>query len=232
MAGTGGPWHPVRRLTRRGTVWQTRPVTDLRALLAGPVDTAARALLGCELSAGGVTVRLTEVEAYAGTGDDPASHAHRGRTVRNSIMFGPPGFAYLYFTYGMHWCMNVVTGVEGVASAVLLRAGEVVAGLDVARARRPAGRPDVELARGPARLCASLGLDGGAYGADLLAVDGPGPHLRAPEKPVGADAIASGPRVGVTGAHEIPWRFWIAGDPTVSSYRRHVPKRRRAVGGG
>jgi DNA-3-methyladenine glycosylase len=207
-------------------------VTDLRALLAGPVDGAARALLGCELSARGVTVRLTEVEAYAGTGGDPASHAHRGRTDRNAIMFGRAGFAYLYFTYGMHWCMNVVTGVEGVASAVLLRAGEVVAGIDVARARRPAVSRDAELARGPARLCAALGLDGRAYGADLLAADGPGPLLRPPAKPVDADGIATGPRVGVTGAHEIPWRFWIAGDPTVSIYRRHVPRSRRIVRGG
>jgi DNA-3-methyladenine glycosylase len=206
-------------------------VTDLRALLSGPVDAAARVLLGCELSARGVTLRLTEVEAYAGTGGDPASHAHRGRTDRNAIMFGPAGFAYLYFTYGMHWCMNVVTGVEGVASAVLLRAGEVVAGIDVARARRPAVSRDAELARGPARLCAALGLDGGAYGADLLAADGPGPLLRPPAKPVDVDAIATGPRVGVTGAHDIPWRFWIAGDPTVSTYRRHVPKSRRIVGG-
>jgi DNA-3-methyladenine glycosylase len=201
-------------------------VTELRALLAGPVEGAARGLLGCELSANGVTVRLTEVEAYAGTGGDPASHAHRGRTNRNAIMFGPAGFAYLYFTYGMHWCMNVVTGVEGVASAVLLRAGEVVSGVDVARERRPAVRKDVELARGPARLCAALGLDGSAYGADLLATRGSGPLLRPPAEPVPADDVAVGPRVGVTGAYDIPWRFWIAGDPTVSTYRRHVPKRR------
>jgi DNA-3-methyladenine glycosylase len=200
-------------------------VTDLRELLGGPVDRAARGLLGCLLSAGGVTVRLTEVEAYAGTGDDPASHAHRGRTRRNAVMFGPAGHAYLYFTYGMHWCMNVVTGPEGVASAVLLRAGAVVSGVDVARARRPAVRRDVDLARGPARLCATLGLDGGAYGVDLLA-DGAGPRLLPPPPDAGPPKVAVGARVGVTGAHDVPWRFWADGDPTVSIYRRHSPKRR------
>ena len=203
-------------------------VIDLRAKLTAPADRAARALLGCALSAGGVTVRLTEVEAYAGTGADPASHAHRGRTARNAVMFGPAGFAYVYFTYGMHWCMNVVTGPEGTASAVLLRAGEVVSGLDVARARRPAIRRDVDLARGPARLCATLGIDRDTYGVDLL--DDAGPvRLAPPAQPVARAAVATGPRVGVTGALDLPWRFWIAGDPTVSAYRRHVPRVRPTI---
>jgi DNA-3-methyladenine glycosylase len=197
---------------------------DLAALLAGPPDEAARGLLGCRLTAGGVTVRLTETEAYAGSGGDPASHAHRGRTPRNAVMFGPPGFAYVYFTYGMHWCMNVVCGAEGEAAAVLLRAGEVVEGLDTARARRPRVRRDVELARGPARLCSVLGIDRAAYGTNLL--DGTGPVLlQPPAEPAPADAIHAGPRVGVTGAHDVPWRFWLVGDPTVSVYRRHTPRR-------
>lgn len=202
--------------------------TDLSALsdlLAGPVVPAARGLLGCRLSGHGVTVRITEVEAYAGTAGDPASHAHRGRTPRNAVMFGPAGHAYVYFTYGMHWCVNVVTGPDGEASAVLLRAGEVVDGLDVARERRPAVRRDVDLARGPARLCAALGIDRSVYGADLLG-DGP-VRLRPPLAPVPEAAVTAGPRVGVTGAHDVPWRFWIAGDPTVSAYRRHVPRTRR-----
>ncbi|MEU1840755.1 DNA-3-methyladenine glycosylase [Micromonospora chersina] len=202
--------------------------TDLSALsdlLAGPVVPAARGLLGCRLSAHGVTVRISEVEAYAGTAGDPASHAHRGRTPRNAVMFGPAGHAYVYFTYGMHWCMNVVTGPDGEAAAVLLRAGEVVDGLDVARERRPAVRKDVDLARGPARLCAALGIDRSVYGADLLG-DGP-VRLRPPLAPVPEAAVTAGPRVGVTGAHDVPWRFWIAGDPTVSAYRRHVPRTRR-----
>src|SRR5512133_3787634 len=142
-------------------------------MLDGPVDRAARGLLGCHLTANGVTVRLTEVEAYAGTGADPASHAHRGRTPRNTIMFGPAGYAYVYFTYGMHWCMNVVCGTEGTASAVLLRAGAVVDGLPLARERRPSARRDADLARGPARLCSALGIDGSYYGAYLLDADGP-----------------------------------------------------------
>ncbi|MFC4149463.1 DNA-3-methyladenine glycosylase [Micromonospora mangrovi] len=198
---------------------------QLADLLAGPVVAAARGLLGCTLTANDVTVRITETEAYAGTAGDPASHAHRGRTPRNAVMFGPAGHAYVYFTYGMHWCMNVVTGPDGEASAVLLRAGEVVDGLDVARARRPAVRRDVDLARGPARLCATLGVDRTAYGADLLA-DGP-VRLRPAPVPVPGAAVEAGPRVGVTGAHDVPWRFWIAGDPTVSAYRRHVPRTRR-----
>lgn len=192
---------------------------DLARDLAGPVDLAARALLGCTLTAGGVTVRLTEVEAYSGTGEDPASHAHRGRTPRNAIMFGPAGFAYVYFTYGMHYCVNVVTGVDGVASAVLLRAGEIVDGLPAARARRPAARNDAELARGPARLCAALAIERDFYGTFLLG----DPPLLVPPVVAPAD-VSAGPRVGVTGAHDVPWRFWLTGDPTVSAYRRHVPK--------
>jgi DNA-3-methyladenine glycosylase len=192
-------------------------------LLAGPVDRAARGLLGCRLTAGGVTVRLTEVEAYAGHGGDPASHAHRGRTPRNTIMFGPAGYAYVYFTYGMYWCMNVVCGVEGEASAVLLRAGSIVDGVEIARKRRPAARRDADLARGPARLCSALGIDRAVYGAYLLGDDGP-VHLSAPSRPVPKRAIHSGPRVGVTGAKDLEWRFWIEGEPSVSEYRRHDPR--------
>jgi DNA-3-methyladenine glycosylase len=196
---------------------------DLAGRLAGPPDVAARGLLGCLLTAGGVTVRLTEVEAYAGTGGDPASHAHRGRTPRNAVMFGPVGYAYTYFTYGMYWCMNVVCGPAGEAAAVLLRAGEIVDGIEAARARRPRIRNDRDLARGPARLCAALGIDGTAYGTYLLG-DGP-VTLRPPVEPVPGSLIRTGPRVGVTGAHDMPWRFWLSGDPTVSVYRRHTPRR-------
>jgi DNA-3-methyladenine glycosylase len=196
---------------------------NLAGLLAGPVEQAARGLLGCRLSAGGVTVRLTEVEAYSGTGLDPASHAHRGRTPRNEIMFGPAGYAYVYFTYGMHWCVNVVCGTAGTASAVLLRAGSIVDGVEIARSRRAAVRRDVDLARGPARLCAALGIERSFYGTYLLDGSGPG-VLSAPDGEVGE--IVAGPRVGVTGAHDLPWRFWLKDDPTVSVYRRHVPRSR------
>jgi DNA-3-methyladenine glycosylase len=129
----------------------------------------------------------------------------------------------------MHWCLNVVTGPAGEASAVLLRAGEVVAGLEAARARRPAVRRDADLARGPARLCAALGIDGSAYGAYLLDRDGP-LRLEPPADPVPAGAVATGPRVGVTGAHDVQWRFWLRDEPTVSDYRRHAPRRRPPVG--
>jgi DNA-3-methyladenine glycosylase len=201
-------------------------VRSLARLLGGPVEDAARGLLGCRLTANGVTLRLTEVEAYSGVGMDAASHAHRGRTARNAVMFGPAGYAYVYFTYGMHWCMNVVCGQSGTASAVLLRAGSIVDGVELARSRRLAARADFELARGPARLCAALGIDGSAYGTDLL--DGSAPvSLRTPAAPVDAAAVRSGPRVGVTGAHDLPWRYWLDGEPSVSVYRRHTPRAQR-----
>ncbi len=200
-----------------------RGAASLARLLGGPVEAAARGLLGCRLTANGVTLRLTEVEAYAGTGEDPASHAHRGRTARNAVMFGPAGYAYVYFTYGMHWCMNVVCGQPGTASAVLLRAGSIVDGVEVARSRRLAARRDEDLARGPARLCQALGIDGAAYGTGLL--EGSGPvWLRPPAVRPDAAAVRTGPRVGVTGAHDLPWRFWLDGEPSVSTYRRHVPR--------
>ncbi|WP_373318036.1 DNA-3-methyladenine glycosylase [Virgisporangium aliadipatigenens] len=194
----------------------------LAALLSGGAPEAARGLLGCLLSAGGVTVRISETEAYAGT-SDAASHAFRGPTARNEVMFGPPGHAYVYFTYGMHWCMNVVCGPDGLAAAVLLRAGAVVDGLAAARARRGAAVRERDLARGPARLCAALGIDRSAYGVDLLDPASAVRLLPAVE-PVPAESVHSGPRVGVTGAHDVPWRYWIEGDPTVSAYRRHVPR--------
>ena len=108
-------------------------------VLTGPVEDVAPLLLGAVLHHDGVAVRLTEVEAYDGS-DDPASHAYRGRTPRTEVMFGPPGRLYVYFSYGMHWCANVVTGPDDRASAVLLRAGEVVEGVDVARVRRGSAR--------------------------------------------------------------------------------------------
>jgi len=190
---------------------------------ASEVDRAARDLLGWRLAANGVTVRLTEVEAYSGLGQDPASHAHRGVTGRNEVMFGPAGMLYVYQIYGMHFCANVVCGEAGVAAAVLLRAGEVVEGLAAARSRRPAARTDRDLAAGPAKLMQVLALDRRANATSV--VDGTGPAtLAPPERPVPAGGIAAGPRVGVTSAHDVPWRFWVAGDPTVSAYRRHTAR--------
>jgi DNA-3-methyladenine glycosylase len=189
-------------------------------LFAGPVQAAAPGLLGCLVSGGGVTIRLTEVEAYAGVGQDPGSHAHRRRTPRNASMFGPPGHAYVYFTYGMHWCLNVVCGPVGYASAVLLRAGLVVDGLDLAQSRRPRAR-DRDLARGPARLATALGVDRAADGTPML--DGTGPLRLAAGDPVAPSTVSAGPRVGVAVDH--PWRFWIAGEPTVSPFRAYVSRR-------
>ncbi|WFE48933.1 DNA-3-methyladenine glycosylase [Micromonospora sp. WMMD1155] len=199
--------------------WLTAPASD--------VAETARTLLGWEITAGGVRIRLTEVEAYAGTGEDPASHAHRGPTPRTQVMFGPAGYAYTYFVFGVHWCLNVVCGREGEASAVLLRAGEVVDGLDIARKRRGDQVPDRDLARGPARLVVALGISASANGTSVL--DGEGPLLLTPPtRPVERSAVSAGPRVGVAAAHDVPWRFWITGEATVSSYRRHTPRRRTA----
>ncbi|MFL6072020.1 MAG: DNA-3-methyladenine glycosylase [Mycobacteriales bacterium] len=188
---------------------------DVADVLAGPPVEAARRLLGATLRGRGVTLRLVEVEAYAGPAD-PGSHAYRGRTARNAVMFGPPGHLYVYFTYGMHWCANVVCGPPGAASAVLLRAGAVVDGLDVARSRRP-GIADRDLARGPARLAKTLCLTGEDNGVDVL--DPAGPLVLSLADPVPAGQVATGPRVGLRLAAEVPWRFWIAGDPAVSAYR-------------
>jgi DNA-3-methyladenine glycosylase len=189
-------------------------MAGLTELLARPVLEVAPRLLGATLTHGGATVRLTEVEAYDGS-NDPGSHAHNGRTDRNAVMFGPPGHLYVYFTYGMHHCCNVSCGPEGEASAVLLRAGEVVDGIERARERRPRST-DRDLARGPARLCQALGIDRGDNGLDLRDALVPGP-LRSD--------ISSGPRVGLRKAADRPWRFWITDDATVS---RYVPAKPRA----
>jgi DNA-3-methyladenine glycosylase len=138
-------------------------------------------------------------------------------------MFGPAGHLYVYFTYGMHWCANVVCGTAGHASAVLLRAGEVVEGLAVARARRPAARSDTDLARGPARLCQALGLTGADDGVPVALGRHPGDARVRLDPDAARAAWARGPRVGVAGPggdpDEFPWRFWIPGERTVSAYR-------------
>jgi DNA-3-methyladenine glycosylase len=190
---------------------------------ASEVATTARTLLGWTVAANGVRVRLTEVEAYTGLGQDTASHAHRGRTARNEALFGPAGTVYMYRAYGMHWCMNIVCGRPGEAAGVLLRAGEVTGGVELARARRNDG-PDRDLARGPGRLVSALGVEPDAIGTS--AVDGSGPvHLGPPQSPTEPSLIACGPRVGVTSAHDLPWRFWLRDEPTVTAYRLHTPRR-------
>jgi DNA-3-methyladenine glycosylase len=189
------------------------PSTDLRDLLTGSVLEVAPSLLGSVLRHGEVACRITEVEAYDGPGD-PGSHAYRGRTARNAVMFGPPGHLYVYFTYGMHHCCNVVCGPDGWPSAVLLRAGEVVDGLAVARSRRTPAKGDRDLARGPANLCQALAIGAGENGHDLTRAP---LTLEPPEQPVAG--FRTGPRVGLRLAADRPWRCWIPDDPTVSAYR-------------
>ena len=192
---------------------------NLVDVLAGPVLEVAPRLLGAVLRHEGVAVRLTEVEAYDGA-NDPGSHANRGPTRRTEVMFGPPGRLYVYFTYGMHHCANVVCGPDGTASAVLLRAGEVVEGIEVARERR-GKHPDRDLARGPARLCSALALDLADNGLDLTT----GAVTLGP--PVAPEHVSTGPRVGLRQAPDRPWRFWLTEEPTVSRYVAAKPRRAR-----
>ena len=201
-----------------------------RGLLDRPADEVAPLLLGgllsCRSPEGTVTLRLTEVEAYSGKGGDPGSHAHRGRTARNAVMFGPSGHLYTYFTYGMHVCANVVTGADGTAGGILFRAGEVIDGTDLARRRRTTSTTEADLARGPARLCVALGIELRDYGLDLFAPESR-VTLSFPAVPTEAARIATGPRTGIAGeGAPIPWRFWLKDDPTVSPYRAHAPRRR------
>ncbi len=202
-----------------------------RSFFAREPDTVARDLIGTVLVTVGaprIAVRVIEVEAYHGE-RDPASHAFRGRTARTAVMFGPPGFLYVYFVYGMHWCANIVTGSDGEASAVLLRGGEVLAGVDAARLRRtsPRGaapRRDVDLARGPAVLATVLGLTGENTGADLCR---PAAPFRVHAGSGDSTVVHTGPRVGVAAAGDVPWRFFDADSPAVSSYRAGGRKRTR-----
>jgi DNA-3-methyladenine glycosylase len=187
-----------------------------RRFFARDARVVAPALLGKLLVRDdGRTVRIVETEAYLGE-RDPASHAYRGPTARNATMFGPPGHLYVYFTYGMHWCANVVCGDDGAAGAVLLRAGAPVAGEAAMRAAR-GGRGGTALASGPAKLCQALGIDRALDGADLLDPasgvllldDG----TRAPRRP------GRSTRVGIRDGREHPWRYWVPGDPNVSRGR-------------
>jgi len=166
-------------------------------------------------------IRIVEVEAYRGS-TDPASHAYRGRTPRNGAMFGRPGGLYVYFTYGMHWCANVVCELPGDAGAVLLRAGEPVLGLEHMHARRPAARRPRDLASGPARLCQALGVDGALDGTDLLA----GPVWLRDDGVPPPDAPLVTTRIGITRAIEQQWRWVVPGSRYAS---RLVPPVSRKV---
>ena len=198
----------------------------------------APALLHKLLVAGSRVGRIVEVEAYRG-GEDPGSHAYRGPTRRNTTMFGPPGHLYVYFSYGMHWCANVVCQPAGIPHAILIRALAPVAGIDEMRAARSRGqkRPvgERDLCRGPGRLCQALGIDGRHDGADLVGGGGgirivddgtPPPRSIRATLPSGAEtgapvdtAFAVSRRVGLTRGADLPWRFYVAGDPHVSGPR-------------
>jgi DNA-3-methyladenine glycosylase len=204
--------------TRRSLVRRTSGTVLARAFYDRDPRVVARDLLGKVLvhDAPGeprVSVRIVEVEAYLGE-RDPASHAYRGETPRNAVMFGPPGRLYVYFTYGMHWCVNVVCRPPGVAAAVLLRAGHPVEGIEVMRARRPAARRDRDLASGPARLTQALGLTGDVDGADLvrsavrILADGVDP----PRRPGVSTRVGLRPGRG----DDARWRWFVPGDPNVS----------------
>ena len=184
-----------------------------RSFFARDSRRVAPELLNTVLIRGSRAARIVEVEAYAGD-EDPASHAFRGLTARNAVMFGPAGHLYVYFTYGMHWCANAVCGADGIASAVLLRAGAPLWGLDEMRRARPAARRDRDLCSGPAKLCQALGIDRAQNGLDLLA---PGGGVS-----IGDDGVAPPTepvvttRVGLSVGVEQPWRWYVPGDPNVS----------------
>jgi DNA-3-methyladenine glycosylase len=213
-----------------------RPATEVAPDLLGSVLWHASA-------AGLVAARLVEVEAYRGA-IDPAAHSYRGRTARNAVMFGPPGHVYVYFTYGMHYCVNLVCQPAGVPEAVLIRAGAVVAGASLARHRRygladadgstEAGtgrngrQRDRDLARGPGRLCQALGIDRSLDGADACAPDGPigisPPEAFGQAEVERSEAIRVGPRVGISRAADLPWRYWLGDDGHVSAYKALRPR--------
>lgn len=187
-------------------------------LVVDPVAAAHR-LLGATITSRGVCAIVVEVEAYGGVPDGPwpdaAAHSYRGRNDRNAVMFGPPGRLYTYCSYGIHVCANVSCGPDGTAAAVLIRAGALENGADVARSRRGASVRTVALARGPGNLCSALGITMDDNGVDVFDADSP-VTLVLNE----AQEAMSGPRVGISHAADRPWRLWLPGRPEVSIYRR------------
>ncbi|MFD8635068.1 DNA-3-methyladenine glycosylase [Streptomyces sp. NPDC059533] len=200
-----------------------RPFFDRPVLSVAP-DLLGRTLVR-RTPDGPIELRITEVEAYEGE-SDPGSHAYRGRTARNASMFGPPGHAYVYFIYGMWFSLNLVCGPQDRASGVLIRAGEITKGAELAAKRRVSARYPRELAKGPARLATALDVDRSLDGTDLCG-GRESPLSLLAGTPTSPDLVSSGPRTGVGGAGAAhPYRFWITHDPTVSPYRPHAPRRR------
>jgi DNA-3-methyladenine glycosylase len=193
-----------------------------RAFYARDSREVAPELLNKLLVRGARVGRIVEVEAYCGA-EDPGSHAFRGRTRRNATMFGPPGHLYVYFTYGMHFCANVVCGAEGEATAVLLRGLDAEGGLDEMRASYP-GIREPDLCRGPARLCRAFAIDRSFDGADLVTGDR-GVVVADDGMPPPAHP-GVGPRIGLSAGADLPWRFFVPGASGVSR-----PPGARRVGG-
>ena len=193
---------------------------ELHEILSRPPVDAAPDLLGRMIEvgrgAGRRAGRIVEVEAYHGS-SDPASHAYRGPTPRTEVMFGPAGRLYVYLSYGVHWCANVVCGPDGEAGAVLLRAIEPVDGVTAMWADRPKAKRATDLGSGPGKLCAALGIDHDHNGTDLLDPDSP-VRLRS-GRPVAPARVRTGPRVGISKATERPWRFVEDDNPNVSRPR-------------
>lgn len=223
-----GAAHPGCQFIRRSSTITGASSPLPRAFYDRPTLTVARALLGKTLwrrtTEGLVAGIIVETEAYV-SAIDPAAHGHQRPTPRSASMHGPPGHAYVYFTYGMHTCLNCVTEPAGTSAAVLIRAAQPVHGLDLMRQRRPAGIADRDLARGPARLCQAFALTRADDGTDLT-----GDALWIEETPAWpADApVATSPRIGITRAVELPWRFFIPGSPWVSGpavVRAPAPRR-------
>lgn len=188
--------------------------------MGDPVEVAPH-LLGLTIEASGVSGRIVEVEAYRGS-SDPASHAFRGQTARNSTMFGPPGRLYVYFTYGMHHCCNVVCGPEGTATAVLIRALAPTGGLDLMHQRRPKARSESDLCSGPGKLCQALGIDRSCDGVDLLVPGSPVVLTGEPSALPAGSVIARSARVGLSdrlSTASEQWRFFIQGERNVSKSR-------------
>lgn len=181
--------------------------------LSGPAEVVARQLLGCELvrtlNGQQLVGRIVETEAYHQS--DAASHSYRGKTPRTEIMFGPPGYAYVYFTYGMHYCMNVVTGPEGEGSAVLIRALEPLQGIETMRQLRP-HKPDHQLTNRPAKLCYAFAINKSLNGHRLDVK----PLLLQPGAPIADEAVVTTTRIGISQAQDTPWRFYIRGNSFVS----------------
>jgi DNA-3-methyladenine glycosylase len=186
-----------------------------RRFYADDARDVAPLLLNKVLVHGRRRARIVEVEAYVGDGTDPGSHAHRGRTARNAVMFGPPGHLYVYFTYGMHWCCNAVTDPGGTASAVLLRAVEPLTGVEEMRPLRPKARSDAELTNGPAKLCQAFGITGVHNGVDLVRPPAGGVTIVDDGTPPPAAPVTT-TRIGLGAGAELPWRWYVPGSAWVS----------------